>query len=397
MLPHADCVGGTQTGSRKHQNFNTLINRPDLDFPRIHSPYRRMDSLTQFALGAVVSAACLGPRIGPRKAVLIGGVLGTLPDFDVFIPYTDPVDSFVFHRGATHALFIHALVTPLFGEGLMRLVKGLRSARSLAYLTVFLCFATHAIIDAMTVYGTRLFWPFWTDPVGVGSIFIIDPLYSVPLLVALIWALCIPAWTTRIRSVTTIALLVSSIYMAGTMVLQAIAENRARTLFAEAGIKVDKVFAIAGPFNTVVWKVIGLEQDTYHNLYLSFLDGDTPPEIYSHSRGTDLLTCAANTPAMQKLIWFTDGFLRAEERDGHIMVADLRMGLTPNYVFEFAVAKRGDQADAAMAPVRATSGQRTSQGDFDWLLTRLAGEPASRSAEVSRLASTVPPGQIGAC
>lgn len=356
-----------------------------------------MDSVTQFALGAVVSTAILGPRIGPRKAVLIGGVLGTLPDFDVFIPYDDPVDSFVFHRGVTHALFVHALVTPLFGEALLRVVKGLRAARIQVYLTVLLCFTTHAIIDAMTVYGTRLFWPFWPDPVGVGSIFIIDPIYGVPLLVAVVWALCLSAWSARIRAVTTIALVFTSSYMAGTMVLQAIAENRARTLYAEAGIKVDRVFAIAGPFNTLVWKVVGLEEDRYHNLYLSFLDGDGPPEIYTHSRGSELLACTGNTPAVKKLTWFTHGFLRAQERDGHIMVADLRMGLTPHYVFEFAVARRSAGADVAMAPVRATSGQRTSEGDLDWLLARLAGEPATRTAEATRVAGTAPSGQIGAC
>lgn len=381
----------------KSRKFHRPRVSSDIDFGGVHSPYRQMDSVTQFALGAVVSTAILGPRIGPRKALLIGGVLGTIPDFDIFIPYDDPVDSFVFHRGATHALFVHALVTPLFGEALVRWIRGLQSARTLVYLTVFLCFATHAIIDATTVYGTRLFWPFWPDPVGVGSIFIIDPIYSLPLLAAVIWALCLSSWTTRIRAVTTIALVVSSAYMAGTMVLQAVAENRARVLYAQAGIPVDRVFAIAGPFNTMVWKVIGLEEDRYHNLYLSFLDGGTPPEIYTHSRGADLLACAANTPAVQKLTWFTHGFLRAEERDDQIMVADLRMGLTPHYVFEFAVAKRGDEAGTAMAPVRATSGQRTSEGDFDWLLARLAGEPATRTAEANRIAGADSTDRINAC
>ena len=72
-----------------------------------------MDSLTQFLLGAAVSTACLGKTLGPRKAALVGGALGTLPDLDVFIPFDDPVDSFVLHRGATHSLFIQALAAPV--------------------------------------------------------------------------------------------------------------------------------------------------------------------------------------------------------------------------------------------------------------------------------------------
>lgn len=340
-----------------------------------------MDSLTQLTLGAAVSTALLGSRVGPRRAVLIGGVLGTLPDLDILIPYSDPIDTFVLHRGATHALFVHALVTPLFGEAILRLYKDLRPHRWLTYLAVFLCFATHAMIDAMTVYGTRLFWPLSPDPVGVGSIFIIDPIYTIPLLVAVIWALCVSTWTDRLRRVTTIALTVSTLYMAGTMGLQKIMESRARTLLAEAGYEVDQVFAIAAPFNTIFWKVIALEKDRYHNLYISFLDGDSPAEIYTHQRRADLLSCLSDTPAMEKLNWFTHGFLRAQERDGRVVVADLRMGLTPNYVFQFAIAEQKQGHNVAIPPQRHRTGRAAQVGDVDWLLTRITGNPAERETE----------------
>lgn len=357
-----------------------------------------MDSVTQFALGAAVSAALLGKIVGPRKAVLIGGVLGTLPDLDILIPYDDPIDTFVLHRGASHALFVHALVTPLFGEALLRLFKDLRPHRGLTYLAVFLCFATHALIDAATVYGTRLFWPLWPDPVGVGSIFIIDPLYTVPLLIAVVWALCLSAWTGQIRRVVTIALAVSTAYMAGTTGLQKLVENRASKVFAEAGIKTDRVFAIASPFNTVLWKVIGLEEDRYHNLYLSFLDGEAPPRIYTHQRGGDLMSCLTGTQAMRKLDWFTHGYLRAEEMDGRIVVADLRMGLTPNYVFQFAIAERDSEASAPIPPQRYRNGPPTSEGDLDWLVARVGGSPAVREAEAPKtLLAESSPSPISAC
>ncbi len=149
-----------------------------------------MDSLTQLVLGAGVGAAVLGKPLGPRRAAVLGGILGTLPDLDVFFPFDDPVESFVLHRGATHSLIVHAVVTPLIAEPLVRFVKPLKGERLRVYAAVFLCFATHALLDAMTIYGTRLFWPVWPEPLGAGSIFIIDPLYTLPLLVAFVWALC---------------------------------------------------------------------------------------------------------------------------------------------------------------------------------------------------------------
>ena len=46
----------------------------------------------------------------------------------------------------------------------------------------FSFFLTHVLLDAMTIYGTQLFWPLPYEPAGLGSIFIIDPLYTIPFL-----------------------------------------------------------------------------------------------------------------------------------------------------------------------------------------------------------------------
>jgi len=200
-----------------------------------------MDSLTQFVLGAAVSTALLGKKVGPRKAALIGGVLGTLPDLDVFLPFDDPVDSFVYHRGWTHSIFVHALVTPVIGEGLVRLFKGLRAHRWLVWATVFLCLTTHAAIDAMTVYGTRIFWPVYPDPVAVGSVFIIDPLYTLPLLAVVIWALCKKTWTSRLRTGVAIALVVSTGYLGLSVAIQRHVERLAHQVFLETGGEPDRI------------------------------------------------------------------------------------------------------------------------------------------------------------
>ena len=64
-----------------------------------------MDSITQAALGACVTAACV-PRGHRRKALLAGAMLGTLPDLDVFIDYGDAVRNFTFHRGFSHSVFV---------------------------------------------------------------------------------------------------------------------------------------------------------------------------------------------------------------------------------------------------------------------------------------------------
>lgn len=344
-----------------------------------------MDSLTQFALGAAVSTVCLGKTLGPRKAALLGGALGTLPDLDVFLPFDSPVDAFVLHRGWTHSLFVHALAAPVIGELLVRTVKALKDHRLTVWLTVLLCLTTHAMIDAMTVYGTRLFWPFFPDPVGVGSVFIIDPLYTLPLVGVVIWSLSRRHWSPLLARGLTTALVFTTSYMALSVVLQAHVERRAQAIFADAGIKADRVFAIAGPLNTVVWKVIGLEDDRYHNLYLSLLDSDSDPRIYTHPRHPELVAGLGDNDAFQKLEWFSRGYYRAELEGQQIVVSDLRMGLTPSYVFRFAIAEQQGDTVTVIPPVPLSNRTDTIGQDLDWLADRLLGRAAVRQAELDAL------------
>lgn len=352
-----------------------------------------MDSVTQFALGAGVGAALLGRRIGPRKAALTGGLLGTLPDLDVLFPFDDPIDSFTLHRGASHSFFVQALVTPLFGEALVRLFKPLRDERLRSYLAVYLIFASHAIIDALTVYGTRVFWPIFPDAVGTGSIFIIDPLYTLPLLLVLIWALFLGSWSARFGRFVAAALILSTAYLGWGLAAQQVMEGRAEKLLAQAGIAPERLLAIPTPFNTLFWKAIAIDGDRYINLYLPIWGADEKATAYIHPRGGESLACLGNSEALAKLDTFSDGFYRLEEKDGEILVSDLRMGLTPNYVFSFAITKHSADGVETMAPERRRNG-RTAEGDWDWLLANLSGEAALRPVEAMARADLDGPVQV---
>ena len=147
-----------------------------------------MDSVSQFALGAAVGIAVMGRRTAVWKAALWGGVCGTLPDLDAFIDHGDPVSNMTLHRGNSHALFWLTLASPLIAAGIARLQRQFDEFRHW-WLLVWLAMFTHPLLDLMTVYGTQLARPFSDYPYAIGSIFIIDPLYTVPLLVGVIAAL----------------------------------------------------------------------------------------------------------------------------------------------------------------------------------------------------------------
>ena len=368
-----------------------------------------MDSLSQFSLGAAIGMAALGRKIGYRKAAVTGGVLGTLPDLDVFYPFDDPVDSFVLHRAATHSLIVHTLATPLIAEAARLLLKPLREARGLVYLTVFLCLTTHALLDAMTVYGTQIFWPLWREPLGLGSIFIIDPLYTLPLLAVVLWGLIVgggqdgaPKAVRRpaLRRGVFLALLVSTLYLGWTATAQQIVLSRAQTLLAAEGYRPERVLATPTPFNSLFWRVIGVEGGQYHNLYIPLFGGAEEVALYSHPRLTAQAGCVLEIPAAATVADFADGFFKLERIGDRHVIADLRMGVTPDYVFRFAVAEQGPgEPVTAIAPQRAEVKRSAGNGDIDWLLAGILGDAQPRASEAALVlaANSGPQGTTAAC
>ena len=347
-----------------------------------------MDSVTQLTLGAAVSAALLGSKVGPRKAVLIGAALGTLPDLDILIPFETKIDSFVFHRGWSHSFFIHIIATPIIGEGILRLFKPLRNQRALVWLTVFLCLTTHALIDAMNVYGTRIFWPFFPDPVGTGSVFIIDPLFSVPLIIAVVWAIASARWSARLRRVLVSALVFSSSYLVWSVIVQNHIQDRGEAIFAAKGIEVEDTSTVATPFNTVLWRVIGKGEGKYYNVYVSLFDSDEDAVVYPHTFDASLVSCVVDDPEYQKMVWFSDGFVRTDLIDGKIVATDYRLGLTPTYIFQFQIAEYEDGTSKKMTPEPIEPIIANTGTEFSWLGNRILGRPTIRASEQKLVEST---------
>lgn len=343
-----------------------------------------MDSLTQIALGAAVSVAVSGRRIGPRKAALVGAALGTLPDLDVLISHGDAVSNFVMHRGWSHSLLVHAAITPLIAEGLIRLFSGLREHRATAYLTVFLCLATHALLDAMTVYGTQLLWPLTNTPYGVGSVFIIDPLYTLPLAVATVWALLRRDWSARIGRVTAVALTLSTLYLGWSLVAQQISNGKARSALAEAGLEAEKTLSTPMPFNTLFWRTIAIDGNRFYNIYQPLLAGTEAARIHVHQRLIDDGPCLETIPGAAAVATFSKGYYRTLLDEGGLRIADLRMGVTPSFVFDFRIAAPEKDAWKAIVPERIQN-TRSAPGDIAWLLDGISGGNSVRPAEMASL------------
>jgi inner membrane protein len=368
-----------------------------------------MDSLTQIALGAAVGTAVLGRKAGARAA-LWGAVCGTLPDLDVLLPYGDPVRDFTFHRAESHSLFWLSVASPLLAWVVARLNRSVGASFREWWLLVWLALVTHPLLDAFTVYGTQLLLPFSDYPVGVGSVFIIDPLYTVPLIVGVVGALWLrrrdPARAMRWNAA---GLALSTLYLGWGVAAQAHVEGVVHRTTAATPLADARALVTPTPFNTLLWRVVVMDDNGYHEGYYSLFDDAPGVRLTRHASDTRLLAPLRDDWAVRRLAWFSKGFYGVSEAPADARVAegsastlgqllglvktaaaaeavpdagnvpvvmtDLRMGQTPWFVFSFVVAERsGDRVRAV--PARQVPSERPPAAVLPRLWARIWNEGA---------------------
>lgn len=236
--------------------------------PRRHRFKRRsVDGITQALLGATVGQASVGARLG-RRAAWWGALGGLLPDADVFVSAAigGEFTSMWVHRGTSHSLWFGPVVGPLLGIAVWRLerwrakkrdpeidfeapianqpdgVNWLGAGAKRAWMWLFvLSLITHPMLDVFTSYGTQLFAPFWRERFAFDGVGIVDPAYSVPLIIAL--AICSakkrePFIATRVARW---ALGLTSAYLLWGFGMTLRVEGQAREELAQLGFPPDSV------------------------------------------------------------------------------------------------------------------------------------------------------------
>jgi len=317
-----------------------------------------MDSLTQALLGAGVQGAILG-RFQGRRALVYGALLGTLPDLDVVIGYADPVTAMTSHRGFSHALLVLTGLACALTWAVRKRHPGADYGPGRLFLAVWLALITHTLLDAFTSYGTQLFWPLTPIPTAWASIFIIDPVFTVPLLVA-VWLsarrlgarhLSAQRMTDRAITGLNIALAWCVLYLGWTLIAQHWMQARVRDALIAQGITAEAVFATPMPFNTLLWRVVVKSGDQYVEAVSGVFDRRAPETVVL-PLGTELLPALAASPQYARLAWFSGGWLRADAIGETLVLTDLRMGVAGFYTFRFAMAQYSEAGWQTITPER---------------------------------------------
>ncbi len=310
-----------------------------------------MDSLTQIVLGASVGEKILGKKIG-NKALLYGAIAGTIPDLDVYVgKFYDPITAIVIHRGFSHSILFFVLLSPFLGWILSKIEK--KNGVTFQKATIFWFFGllTHALLDAFTTWGTQLFYPF-DIRLSLHSIFVIDPLYTLPFLFCLIMVMRFKRHNPKRQKWNNFGLIISSCYLFLTVVIQQIVTSKFEAQLVKENIEYSRKIVKPSPLNIILWNsVIETERGYYLGDY-SFFDSQ-PISFDFYPKNKELIKDIENEKVVQQLKWISEGWWLITQKEEKLCLNDIRFGLlptndkqNPEFSFSYELIQKNNSVDA---------------------------------------------------
>ena len=292
-----------------------------------------MDPLTQGVLGAALTLSA-GKRKHLRAAAVLGGLSGMAPDLDVLIRSgQDPLLFLEYHRQFTHSLLfipIGSLLCALVFYFIFSKRCDLSFQRTWFYCA--LGYGTHGVLDACTSYGTQLFWPIFDERVAFSIISVIDPAFTLPLLVLVAFAF----WKYSSKLA-----LVAMSWIFVYLIIGGIQKDRAEAAGLELAnerqhtpvvVEVKPTLA-----NLLVWKVLYEVNDTYFvdavrvGAGVKAYPGDSIAKL---NVTTDLPWVAQDSQQMidvERFSRFSNGYLALDPYNQHRII-DVRYSMVPNQI-----------------------------------------------------------------
>jgi inner membrane protein len=305
-----------------------------------------MDPVSHGLLGA--SLAQMRADSGKFPTVFVVGALAALaPDLDLLIrSSTDPLVLLEQHRAFTHALafaplgaLVCALPLHFWARARLRLYE--------SYVACLLGYASHCLLDACTIYGTHLLWPFSDHRVAWSIVSAVDPAFTLPMLVLVVLA-------ARKRSIryAWAAGLWTIAYLALGAIQQQRAETFAAALARERGHAPHRLAAKPALGTLLLWKVIYEHDGRYYvdavrvALGSEVYPGESIAKVDVQRDFPWLDPLSRQADDVERFRRVADDFLGLDSATG--LIVDIRYSMVPNETTGFwGIALHRDAAQDA--------------------------------------------------
>lgn len=283
-----------------------------------------MDSITQGVLGAAIGEAILGKKIGNKGAV-VGAIVASIPDFDVvFYLYYSKLEMLSIHRGFSHSIVFSVIGALLVALALskMKWFHGIRF--KVLFYFAWLCLFTHMLLDTFTAYGTQLLLPFDNKRLGFDSINVVDPLYTIPLILGLVLSL----WFYKTKSDKTKynrwGLMISSAYLIFSLFHKEVVNSQIASKLSSAKIDYNALLTIPVGVANVNWYAVAKGNDSIYMLKYSLFSDESNIDAFPIN---EKYLSQIDPAVAEKMRWFAKGFYTVEKSNEKIRVYNLQVDM----------------------------------------------------------------------
>lgn len=285
-----------------------------------------MDSVTHIALGACMGEVFAGKKLG-KKAMLWGALAQSLPDIDILASlWLKPSANLLAHRGFTHSILFCMAATVI----LALITTRLHRPHNISFLRWILFFSTaifiHIFIDAFNNYGVGWFEPFDRSRISFNAIYVVDPLFSIWVILACI-ALLVFSRRNKLRKFFwKTGLGLSGLYLVFCLYNKIQIDNTTRKMLAKQHISYKRYFTTPAPLQNLLWYVVAGDNNGYYTGYRSVFDKTDTLSLHYFPRNDALLRPLSQRQDVQDLIRFSRQFYTIEQWQDTLVFNDLRFG-----------------------------------------------------------------------
>lgn len=284
-----------------------------------------MDSLTQGLLGAATFAMVKEKDIG-EKSLLIGAMVGTIPDLDVFLaPFFNDIEFLTIHRSVSHSIGFAVVFSILLGEIFYRSYKR-KQPRMSWNVAFFFAIFTHSLLDWCTTYGTKLISPFNDHLFSLNSIHVFEPIYTSILFGGILIHLLKSRKKIKNKTLK-YSLFLSTCYLLIGIASKNHAYYHFKTQLEQDNIAYEDILVSPTPLNIFLWHGIVKQKEGYQFSTYSIFDRKKPVKFQFIQSDNEILKQVQNERLIKFYLDYTQGFPLIKKNDkGDVKIYAIKYG-----------------------------------------------------------------------
>ena len=229
------------------------------------------------------------------------------------------------HRGFSHSIAFSVLGALFIAIVLGRIKWFETITWPIRLLFSWLCLFTHMLLDTFTAYGTQLFLPFSDKRVGFDSINVVDPVYTIPLIIGLALSVWTSKSNNRKSKYNAWGLILSSLYLVFTVINKESVESNVSAIFKDQNIEYNSLLTMPVGMANMNWYGVDKGRDSIYMFEHSILTSKDNPiesfpinENYLHQIDEEIA---------DRMRWFAKGYYTVEKEGDKIRIYNLQVDM----------------------------------------------------------------------